>query len=228
MKHLKSNKFFLPFLIVLLSVLFNSCRDDDDLKVYPVLYSDAGVLINGVKWAKTNVAAPSTFAANPEDYGMFYQWNSNVGWPVLGKIATDGSSKWNNAWTGGYSNPSSSDRWLSANDPSPEGWRIPTFAEIKTLIDTARVLNTFHIQNGIYGRKFIDKTNGNSIFMPAPGYRDNVTGVLSNAGYGFFWSSEAQGNAGTAAYYLTTYDARASYNYFSYALGLSVRPVKRN
>ena len=39
-----------------------------------------GVLINGVRWATSNVDMPGTFAANPEDAGLFYQWGSNVGW----------------------------------------------------------------------------------------------------------------------------------------------------
>jgi len=38
-------------------------------------YTDAGVIINGIKWATRNVDMPGTFAANPEDAGMFYQWD---------------------------------------------------------------------------------------------------------------------------------------------------------
>ena len=41
---------------------------------------ETGVEINGVTWATRNVDAPGTFAAKPEDMGMFYQWNSKVSW----------------------------------------------------------------------------------------------------------------------------------------------------
>jgi len=40
---------------------------------------ETGVVINGVKWATRNVDKPGTFVANPEDFGMLYQWNRRVG-----------------------------------------------------------------------------------------------------------------------------------------------------
>jgi len=37
------------------------------------------------------VAAPGSFATNPEDPGMFYQWNRKTGWPATGSV-----TGWNN------------------------------------------------------------------------------------------------------------------------------------
>ena len=45
----------------------------------PIAAPTDGVVINGVRWATRNVDKPGTFAANPEDAGMLYQWNRKVG-----------------------------------------------------------------------------------------------------------------------------------------------------
>ena len=48
--------------------------------------TDAGVEINGVIWATRNLDAPGTFAQNPHDAGMFFEWTSDNpcprGWRV--------------------------------------------------------------------------------------------------------------------------------------------------
>ena len=62
--------------------------------------TDTGVVINGVKWATRNVDIPGTFAANPEDAGMFYQWNRKIGW-TCGEpmINSNGGTMWDNSDT---------------------------------------------------------------------------------------------------------------------------------
>lgn len=160
------------------------------------LTTDTGVVINGVRWATRNVAAPGTFAAKAEDVGMFYQWNSKVGWPstgTIGKIAaTNGTTKWDSHWTGGYANPSATDTWILVNDPSPKGWRVPTYAEIQTLFDEAKVTYTGVNQNGIYSEKFTDKTTGNTLFLPDSGFRSGIAGSIGIArSGGYYWGSGA-------------------------------------
>jgi len=132
--------------------------------------SDKGVVINGVKWATRNVDAFGTFASKPESQGKFYQWNRKTAW--------DGS------------NPTGTD-WEKANDPSPEGWRVPTLEEIKTLLNADKVSNEPTKQNGINGRKFTDKATGNSLFLPASGFRlAALDGMHVGAdSYGYYWSS---------------------------------------
>jgi len=120
-----------------------------------------GVEINGVVWAPCNVDAPGTFAAKPEYPGMFYQWNRKKGWPATGDV------------TGWDSSIPTGTTWEKANDPSPAGWRVPTLDEIKTLLDTNKVTNEWTTVNGVNGRKFTDRANGKSIFLPAVGFRRN-------------------------------------------------------
>jgi len=139
-----------------------------------------GVLINGVVWAKYNVDAPGTFAATPEAFGMFYQWNRETAYP-----ATGNATNWNSTIPEGKA-------WEEANDPSPDGWRVPTLTEIRTLLDTDKVESEWITQNDVVGRIFTDKTTGNSIFLPAGGYRNASYsgGPIHSAAYaGDYWSS---------------------------------------
>jgi len=62
---MKNNVSFFSFwllfaLLGTVTVVFNSCSKNDDPKTDP-LTSDAGVVINGVKWATRNVDKPGTF-----------------------------------------------------------------------------------------------------------------------------------------------------------------------
>ncbi|MDR3705822.1 MAG: FISUMP domain-containing protein [Paludibacteraceae bacterium] len=195
---------------------------------------DIGVVINGVHWATRNVNTPGTFVSAPAIYGYFYQWNSNVGWPSTGAMgsitATDGSTTWNTTWAGGYTTPSTSDTWTTANDPSPKGWRVPTYAEIQTLLDTTKVTGTWTTQNGVYGEKFTDKTTTKSVFLSTSGFRDDYEGMVANAGLcGYFWSSTADSSITSFANNLCIIGLSGWDDYSSYsrALFFPVRPVAK-
>ncbi len=139
-----------------------------------------GVLINGVRWTESNVAAAGTFAAAPEDTGMFYQWNSKTAWPATGDM------------TGWNTMPATGDAWTSANDPCPAGWRVPTKNEQATLLDASKVESVWAAVNGVDGRRFTDRTSGKSIFIPAVGSRDKADGTfMGSLGFGFYWSATA-------------------------------------
>lgn len=176
----------------------------------------AYVVINGVKWATCNVNTPGTFASAPEASGMFYQWNSKTAWPATGSV-----TGWNSSWNGGYTSPSSSDTWTSANDPSPAGWRVPTYAEIDSLVGSKNVSCTWTIQSGV---KFTDKTTGNTLFLPASGFRGNGGGTLLYVGsVGNYWSSTAYNSSD--AYGLSFGNSSANWDSSNRAYGLSVRSV---
>ena len=144
------------------------------------LTADEGVVINGVKWATRNVATPGTFAATPEDAGMFYKWNNKKAWATIGDEVSD----WDDSI-------SYDDTWAKSNDPSPAGWHVPTDAEFITLLfDDDKVSNEWTTQNGVNGRKFTDKANGNSIFLPALGARSGEDGTLNLVDMqGSYWTS---------------------------------------
>jgi uncharacterized protein (TIGR02145 family) len=170
------------------------------------------VWINGVCWATRNVDAPGTFAANPEDAGMFYQWNRKTGWASTGSVT---------GWDSSYSTGT---EWEKANDPSPAGFRVPTYAEIQTLLDAAKVGNVWTTVNGVNGITFTDKTSGNSIFLPAAGYRGSNGGTLYRTGSGgYYWSSTQYDSSN--AYFLYFYSGNADWSIDYRNCGFSVRSV---
>jgi uncharacterized protein (TIGR02145 family) len=171
------------------------------------------VLINGVRWATRNVNMPGTFAANLEDAGMFYQWNRKIGWSTTNPMTnSNGGTKWDGSTPAGT-------KWESANDPSPTGFRVPTKEEFETLLNTTFVTSVQTTENGVTGRLFTDKNNGNSIFLPAAGYRLFDDGSLYT-NCGGYWSSTQHGPTGAYGLWLPS-DFIGTARY----CGFSVRPV---
>jgi uncharacterized protein (TIGR02145 family) len=169
-----------------------------------------GVVIDGVRWATRNVDAPGTFAASPESAGMFYQWNRKKGWASTGIV-----SDWDNSLPDGTT-------WEKANDPSPSGWRVPTYAEIQSLVNTSKVTLTWTIQNSIGGIKFTDKNTGKFIFLPAAGFRESGDKV-DFVGTGLrYWSSTQHSDDGSYVLDRGGYVSFAAYGKY---FGLSIRPV---
>jgi len=156
----------------------------------PPIETDTGVVINGVRWATRNVDMPNTFAENPESLGMFYQWDRNIGWSSTDPmINSNGGTTWDSFAPTGST-------WERANDPCPQGWRVPTREEIETLGNTANVSSQWTTVNGVNGRTFTDRNTGNSIFLPAVGWRNSPRGALLVAGDdGVYWSSTFIGTA---------------------------------
>jgi uncharacterized protein (TIGR02145 family) len=171
--------------------------------------TEVGVVINGVRWATRNLDVGGNFAETPETPGALYQWGrladghespaSNTT-DVLADSDTPGHSgfilapnspqDWrepkNDAlWNAGTENAPVK----SANDPSPEGWRVPTDAEFATLLDGTKVTRVWDADKK--GYTFTDKDNPeNSVFFPAAGFRSGIAGQESSVGlYGNYWSS---------------------------------------
>ena len=187
------------------TVVFNSCGQSSS--------SDEGVVINGVKWATRNVGKSGSFVNKPEDAGMFYQWNRKQAWTGVDEEL----SGWDSSMPEG-------DAWEEANDPSPAGWRVPTLAEINKLLDTDKVSNEWTIQNGVGGRKFTDKATGNSLFLPAVGYRGGREGILDEVGaLGTYWSATAYADRG--AYCLNFYSSDAGSSDSFRSCGYAIRAV---
>jgi hypothetical protein len=191
-------------------------------------------LPSGLKWANMNVGAES-----PEDYGDYFTWGEVT--PQSDNAYSWESYKWSNGndrsitkycTRSDYGNDGFTDTKtvLDAEDDAAHvnwggDWRMPTLADFQELIDNTT--SEWTTQNGVKGRKFTSKTNSNSIFLPAAGYRWN--GELNFAGsHGGYWSS-------------TLYEGRPDYTQYLYfdsgvvrtsnnhrGNGRSVRPVRQN
>ena len=165
--------------------------------------------INGVTWAASNVDAPGTFATNPEDLGMLFQWNRRKEWETT-FLYVEG---WDS------STPTGS-LWYAENDPCPEGWRVPTPQELHLLHEAN---SEWAVLNGIGGRVFGDAPN--QIFLPAAGVRfDN--GRFNRYDFGGYWSNSDLCPTYARNLHLSgrTVDMTTS----SRASGFSVRCVAKN
>ena len=222
---------FLSFCLLLTlgtaAVVFNSCSKDDNSKKEETdpdkpsgpdtSTTDPGVVINGIRWATRNVDKPGIFAAKPENAGMFYQWNSKIGWSSANPmINTNDGTVWISSWNG---NDASS--WEKSNNPCPAGWRMPTRQELQKLYDAGSVWTDV---NKVNGRLF--GSGENTIFLPAVGCRYYNDGALGNAGSGgYYWSSTRDDN-GYACY--LGFDNGAymlASNYWTMGNGISCRCV---
>lgn len=155
-----------------------------------------GVEINGVRWATRNVDAAGTFAAKRTDAGGYFTFEQ-------------------------------------ASSVCPEGWRPPTAAEFETLFDDDKVtaewveataeITSEAASGSSAGMLLIDKTTGNSIFLPAAGVFVGDGNTLSHIGNGFYWSGTETGSE--TGYFLQIYSAGAICESGLRGDGLTVRPV---
>ena len=100
-------------------------------------------------------------------------------------------------------------------------WRLPTKKELEELESKCKWEWT--IQNGKKGYK-VTGPNGNSIFMPAAGYR-NWSSLYFAGEYGFYWSSTPYGSDDEYAFGLEFNSSGRSVRWLYRGYGRSVRPV---
>ena len=143
-----------------------------------------------------------------------------------------------NVFYTGYSDwvdPRNDEMWNSGSesnpvkteyDPCPDGWRVPTYAELSELSQNH---SSWTSENGQSGYWFSGASSYTEtvpqIFFPAAGYRDRNDGDAGGRGdNGNYWSSRP--NDGHA-YYLCFYSSYVNmHGYYDRASGYSVRCVQ--
>ncbi|MCQ2243939.1 MAG: hypothetical protein MJZ32_06735 [Bacteroidaceae bacterium] len=180
-------------------------------------YVDLGL---SVKWATMNVGANK-----PSDYGNYYAWGetrtkSNYDWSTYFDSVNGSDSDFkkyalNKKTTLDLSDDAAHVNWGGA-------WRMPTTAEQDELRE--KCTWTWTSQNGVEGYKVVSKSNGNSIFLPAAGFRHDDS--FNNVGpFGYYWSSSLYSDYSDAAYYFQFYSDDANWNAITRNFGFSVRAV---
>ena len=172
-------------------------------------YVDLG-LPSGLKWATCNVGADS-----PEAYGDYFAWGETSAKEEYTEENSITYDKQMNDISGNEQYDAATANWGGP-------WRMPTDEELQELIDNCEWEWT--AQNSVNGYKVTSKTNGNSIFLPAAGYRSGSS--LDCAGsYGNYWSSSPNESSSISACFLgfdsSGYGMLNDYRHF----GTSVRPV---
>ena len=191
-------------------------------------YVDLG-LPSGLLWATCNVGAD-----NPEEYGDYFAWGEttpkdyydwstyqycNGDYYLLTKYCNDPDYGYN-GFSDNLTTLLPGDDAATANWGS--GWRMPTPAEWDELLDNTT--KTWTTLNGVNGRLF-SASNGNSLFLPAAGYRYDSD--LNDAGsYGYYWSSSLGTDYPSGAWFIFFGSGGGYMYFFSRYCGLSVRPVR--
>ena len=186
-------------------------------------YVDLGL---SVKWATCNVGASS-----PEEYGDYYAWGetetkSTYSWSTYKWCKGSKETQTKYCTSSSYGTVDNKKVLESSDDVAQVkwggSWRMPTDAEMTELRENCTW--TWTTQSGKNGYKVTSKKNGNSIFLPAAGYRDDSS--LGNAGSGGgYWSSSLSTSSPSNAYYVY-FNSGDVYrgSYYRY-YGRSVRPV---
>lgn len=180
---------------------------------------DAVDLGLSVLWASCNVGAES-----PEEYGGYFAWGetetksdyspgASVTYGVdVSELESQGFIGTNGRLTPVYD---------AATVIWGGDWRMPTLEESIELLD--KCTWEWTSVNGVNGQK-ITGPNGNSIFLPAAGYRRDE--VVKNSGsYGCYWSATCYGYYSYNAYSFY-FDASLRDWYYYYRFhGRTIRPV---
>ena len=182
-------------------------------------------LPSGLKWATCNVGANA-----PEEYGDYFAW---------GETQTKSTYAWNTyKWCNGsydtqtkYCTDSSygtvdNKTVLDKEDDAAAvnwggKWRMPTKAEQDEL--RQQCTWTWASQNGVNGYK-VTGPNGNSIFLPAAGFRSGSS-LYGAGGYGYYWSSSLGTGNPSDAYDLYFNSGSVDWSDDGRCIGFTVRPV---
>lgn len=182
-------------------------------------YVDLG-LPSGLLWATCNVGANS-----PEEYGDYFAWGetepkSDYYWSTYFDTNDYGLTfqKYNN--NGGKTVLEPADDAAHVNWGG--SWRMPTKAEQDELRNECTWEWT--TQNGVNGRK-VTGPNGNSIFLPAAGFR-YYSSLYSAGTYGHYWSSSLSTSNSYDAYGLNFLSGNVRWYDYGRDYGQSVRPVR--
>ena len=206
--------------ILLVNYIIGKNNDNGNGSNSPAKAIDLG-LPSGTKWASCNVGA-----TKPEEYGGYYAWGETEEkgyYDMYTYMYYEGSYDEEGQWVDIGSDISGTE-YDVAHVKWGGNWCMPTFDDIKELRENCTYEWT--TLNGEEGGKFTSNINGNSIFLPAAGFR--MDGDLEYLVCGYYWSSEQHPSNTDCAYYLFFNDGDAYWGgrvYYYRNVGYSVRPV---
>jgi len=187
-------------------------------------------LPSGTLWSGYNLGASSTL-----DSGNCYAWadtstRENYDWSSYGYRTESGGrnllTKYctddNYGTADGETELESGDDAASVNRGAH--WRMPDSAQFAELLNEDYTTCVWTSFGGVYGLLVTSKSNGNSIFIPAAGYKVFASGYDFNQ-CGYYWSKSLfEDNCYGAAALFFDSGSTAIY-YFSRCRGMLIRPV---
>ena len=174
-------------------------------------------LPSGVLWAEKNIGA-----STPYEHGLYFSWGNVTGhaegsgydFSDAVYAQTDGA-----ALTGNIPTNNTYDM-ARHNMGSP--CRLPTVGEFQELHNNCD--SEWTDEDGVPGRRWTSRINGNSVFFPASGYYNGTT-LYYRGSDGIYWSSSYISE--TYAYLLSFYSGDVNpASHSNRRLGFSVRAVQ--
>ena len=183
-------------------------------------------LPSGTLWATCNLGANS-----PEEYGDYFAWGETEPKDVYNWS----TYKWCNGSIGTFTKYCTNSSCGTVDnktelDPKDdaayvnwgENWRMPTKDQLEEL--QTECTWTWTTQNGVNGRLVIGP-NGNSLFLPAAGYRADSS--LHDAGsWGGYWSRTLDSSLPYGAYDVYFYSEDVGWYGNTRSHGFTVRAVR--
>ena len=218
-------KFKFLAVVCCMAAVFAACKNGSDNATGTANghgYVDLG-LPSGTKWATCNVGA-----STPEEYGNYYAWGETT---TKSSYSYD-NYKWSNDGCDTFTKYNTSSSYgtvdnktvLELADDAAHAnwggaWRMPTYGEWGELLDEC----TWEWKNAYKGTTVgylvTSKINGNSIFLPAAGWRGDDLYDAGSTGY--YWSSSLDTDDPLSAWY----SGSVYRDYGGRVCGMSVRPV---
>ena len=177
-------------------------------------------LPSGVLWADKNIGATT-----PYEDGLYFSWGN-----ITGHTGDDGydfgtgndgpyASTPGAALTG---NIPTNGTYDAARHNMGAPWRMPTVGEFQEL--NSNCDSEWTDEDGVAGRRFTSRINGNSIFFPAAGYRYG-TGLNDHGSSGYYWSSSLYSSTNGYGLYFNSAGMNPAY-YSIRFYGFTVRAVQ--
>jgi hypothetical protein len=208
-------------------ILFVGCGGDDEPTPVPNPDAYAAVdlgLPSGVLWAECNVGAH-----RPEEAGQLFAWaetSAKTDYTWVSYSHCEGSSDdFTRYCTSAKNGTADGQREVFADDDAATvlwgaPWRMPTRVEMDELRTQCKW--TVDTVCGTQGLRVVGR-NGNSIFLPATGYRESAERVGSETS-GFYWTSGLAANDSLA--YSLYFFSRPSVESTERFLGKAIRAVR--
>ena len=182
---------------------------DDGTSINGYKYVDLG-LPSGLKWAEYNIGATA-----PHEYGNYYAW---------GEIETKETYNTENSLTFDIhmTDISGNPQYDAASANWGASWRMPTQEECNELIQLCTWEWTE--MEGKKGSK-VTGPNGNYIFIPAAGFRQEYDLFMSNV-FGYLWCGSCYVHElDYYAYNLSFFNGPSELTWENRTIGQPIRPV---
>lgn len=170
-------------------------------------------LPSGTQWASFNIGANT-----PEDYGEYYAWGE------MEVKDTYTESNYKHCKNGVYANIGEDIRGTEYDAAQAKWggeWMMPSMTQYNELINNCT--SEWTTINGVNGRKFTSKINGEYVFFPAAGYYGNSVNKTGTNGY--YWTGNRDPKNIDKATNLAVRNATPGFAQNYREFGFSVRPV---